>query len=156
LNPTSVAAYGRRVGTARDDDWRAERNYIHNPFFGDWPDKPLVYAGRLDGSHSAATSANLKDLPPNQSIAEGDVLYLGILSGGGNRVQRITANATISGTGTVTVSVASGFSAPADTYVYIIRTGGRFPAGYEPSGVFATAPHVFMHRSRAEIGRAHV
>jgi hypothetical protein len=101
------------------------RNFARNPDlqkFGD--DAPTqVVAGAMDGNHAGATSINLKNLPPGLEIKANDVLQG--QDPGTDGFDRITADATVGGGGTVTVTIATARSGSDNDHAAIWRQQDR-------------------------------
>jgi hypothetical protein len=100
------------------------RNFVRNPSWMQWGEDapPQVVGGALDGNHAGATSINLKNLPPGLEIKANDVLQQQDPADGWDR---ITADATVGGGGTVTVTIATGRSGADNDDVAIWRQQDR-------------------------------
>lgn len=141
VHPTLVLAppdgLGRVVGV-HQTDYRGEANYLRNPDLTDWAatGRGALRFCQADGGQTG-TSIDMKNLPPGLEIAAGDNLWYKL-----NATQRgpnaITAPATVSGSGTVTLSLTTSITVVDDDIEILSQPeagqadgwGGSWPYGY--------------------------
>src|SRR5690606_8808239 len=114
--------WGRIHRTLQVGEARGERNMVRNPFGLASEDAVVVTCRKSGAVVAPSTSVALKDLPPGLEILAGDRLSRAITTGLASF--RVTQDATVDGSGNVTLTVHRASAWSDNEPVHIHRQAG--------------------------------